>query len=393
MAAEYNLAQFAEVILKYAVDVAELVNNAPKLTGVTPLHRAASTDGHLAAAVLLRHGASLTDKCASLQSTALHMAAFSGSTKVWQVLVSSLSADKQKQQDYLQHKDGLGRSALELARRSGYIVDTKDASILLKSEELKRGCTEQNSNTAIVTNPLCTRHHTCPPSQVETPSAPPENIKRLHVLVDAQHGALQGTDLSAQLKWVRNAKLAVLADVLRVHEWAYVRRVQEHCAGIATDDAENEEEGFAHLDGDTAISSDTYNAALAAAGAVCQAVDLVASQQARNAFCPVRPPGHHAGPKGVVRTKDGASDSHGFCILNNVSIGASYAMNRYRETVERVAIVDFGKLPKNTNYLDIPLVAVLTSNVDDFYKYRCASRKRHRGDGALVEAACGDGRH
>ena len=344
LAAEYNLAQFAEAILKYAVDVAELVNNAPKLTGITPLHRAASTDGHLAAAVLLRHGAALTDKCASLQSTALHMAASSGSTKVWQILVSSLAADKQKQHEYLQQKDGLGRSAVELARRSGYVVDTKDASVLLKSDQLKSDCTEQNCNTAIVTNPLCTRHHTCPPSHVETPSAPPENIKRLHVLVDPQHGALQGSDLSAQLKWVRNAKLAVLADVLRVHEWAYVRRVQEHCAGIATDDAENEEKGFAHLDGDTAISSDTYNAALAAAGAVCQAVDLVASKQARNAFCPVRPPGHHAGPKGVVRTKDGASDSHGFCILNNVSIGASYAMNRYRETVERVAIVDFGKL-------------------------------------------------
>lgn len=348
LAAEYNLAQFAETVIQYALDVTELVNNAPKLTGITPLHRAASTDGHLTAAVLLRHEASLDDKCASLQMTALHMAAATGSTKVWQVLVSSLAADKHKQQEYLQQKDGLGRSAVDLARRSGYVVDPKDPSLLLRSEQLKSDFTEQNSNTAIVTNPLCTRHHTCPPSQVETPSAPPENIKRLHVLVDAQHGALQGSDLSAQLKWVRNAKLAVLADVLRVHEWAYVRRVQEHCAGIATDDAENEEEGFAHLDGDTAISSDTYNAALAAAGAVCQAVDLVANKQARNAFCPVRPPGHHAGPKGVVRTKDGASDSHGFCILNNVSIGASYAMNRYRETVERVAIVDFGTLLSQT---------------------------------------------
>jgi len=53
------------------------------------------------------------------------------------------------------------------------------------------------------------------------------------------------------------------------------------------------------------------------------------------AFCAVRPPGHHAGPKGIV-------NGHGFCIFNNVSVGASYAMNMYRDRVQRVAIVDFG---------------------------------------------------
>lgn len=343
LAAEYNLSQFLALILQHTGDISEFVNNAPKLTGITPLHRAASTDGHLAAAVLLQHGALLDSKCASLQMTALHMAAAAGSARIWQVLVGSAGQDAAAVQALLQTKDGLGRTAVELALRGGWTLDPTDPSRLLKGSALVEHAGDE-SLTAIVTNPLCARHYTCPPSQVETPSAPPENTKRLHVLVDGQNGALQGTDLSAQLKWVRNAKLAVLADVLRVHEWSYVRKVQEHCAGISSDDPENEEEGFAHLDGDTAISSDTYNAALAAAGAVCQAVDLVANKQARNAFCPVRPPGHHAGPKGVVRTKEGGSDSHGFCILNNVSIGAAYAMNRYRESVERVAIVDFGKM-------------------------------------------------
>jgi len=343
LAAEYNLPQFLALTLKHTVDVSEFVNNSPKLTGITPLHRAASTDSHLAAAVLLQHGAAHDSKCASMQMTALHMAATSGSAKVWQVLVSSVGGDKGRVQELLQGKDGLGRTPVELALRGGWTVDPAEPSRLLKGASVVEHGAD-GSVTAIVTNPLCTRHYTCPPSQVETPSAPPENTKRLHVLVDGQNGALQGEDISSQLRWVRNAKLAVLADVLRVHEWSYVRKVQEHCAGISSDDPENEEEGFAHLDGDTAISSDTYNAALAAAGAVCQAVDLVAGKQARNAFCPVRPPGHHAGPKGVVRTKDGGSDSHGFCILNNVSIGAAYAMNRYRDSVERVAIVDFGML-------------------------------------------------
>lgn len=63
-----------------------------------------------------------------------------------------------------------------------------------------------------------------------------------------------------------------------------------------------------HLDGDTAISHRTFTAALAAAGAVCTGVDAVVSGRARHAFAAVRPPGHHAGPQGVVTC---ARDPHG----------------------------------------------------------------------------------
>lgn len=320
--------------MKHALDVDDMVNGGPKLTGVTPLHRAARTDAHLAATVLLANGAHMKEKCAGLGVTALHIAAATGSANVWRVLVKAAGQEAAK---HLQEKDSLGRTPVQLAERSGWSVDAKDHSRLVANAGTS------GRATAIVANPLCSRHFTCPPSQVETPSAPPENTKRLHVLIDEHAGVLRAADLSANLQWVENGKSAALVDVLRVHEWAYVRKVQEHCAGIASDDPEDEEEGYAHLDGDTAISSDTYNAALAAAGAVCQAVDLVAGNQARNAFCPVRPPGHHAGPKGVVKGKDGGPDSHGFCILNNVSIGASYAMNMHRDTVKKVAIVDFGK--------------------------------------------------
>jgi acetoin utilization deacetylase AcuC-like enzyme len=47
------------------------------------------------------------------------------------------------------------------------------------------------------------------------------------------------------------------------------------------------------------------------------------------------------GPRGVVKGKFGGPDSHGFCLVNNISIGASYAMNMYRDKIKRVAIVDF----------------------------------------------------
>ena len=52
--------------------------------------------------------------------------------------------------------------------------------------------------------------------------------------------------------------------------------------------------------------------------------------QARNAFCAVRPPGHHAGPVGVVTCKRDPHGSHGFCLLNNIAIAGAYAVNRYR---------------------------------------------------------------
>jgi hypothetical protein len=331
-----------EKLLKYAEDPLEAVNTAPKLTGVTALHRAAAADAPLAVRALLAHGATLSSATADLGLTALHIAGLTGSAGAWAELLKAY--DAAQGETALATKDGLGRTPVELAQRSGWVLDSSNSASLLPA--FQHGAA---NSTLIVTNPLCMHHHTCPPSQVETPGAPPENTKRLHVLVHEEQGVLCAADLSARLQWQRTAERAALADVLRVHEWSYVRRVQEHCANISSQDPEDEEEGYAHLDGDTAVSSGTYNAALAAAGAVCRAVDAVTAtaeerRVARNAFCPVRPPGHHAGPKGLVKGHEpGAPDSHGFCILNNVSIGAAYAMNRHRETVKRVAIVDFGK--------------------------------------------------
>ena len=79
------------------------------------------------------------------------------------------------------------------------------------------------------------------------------------------------------------------------------------------------------LDADTAISHRSFEAAMQAAGAVTHAIDRVVSGECRNAFCPVRPPGHHAGPRGVVTSEHDPYGSHGFCLLNNVAIGAAYA--------------------------------------------------------------------
>ncbi len=88
-------------------------------------------------------------------------------------------------------------------------------------------------------------------------------------------------------------------------------------------------EGHSALDPDTIISPGSGEAALHAAGAVCAAVDAVMAGEAANAFCAVRPPGHHAEPERAM----------GFCLFNNVAIGAARA--RQHHGCARVAVVDF----------------------------------------------------
>ena len=87
--------------------------------------------------------------------------------------------------------------------------------------------------------------------------------------------------------------------------------------------------GLAHIDGDTVVSPGSREAALRAVGAVCAAVDAVVAGEARNAFCAVRPPGHHAEPARAM----------GFCLFNNVAIGACHA--REKHGLARIAVVDF----------------------------------------------------
>ena len=89
-------------------------------------------------------------------------------------------------------------------------------------------------------------------------------------------------------------------------------------------------EGLGYLDADTAVSMRSLDAALYGAGGVCRAVDAVMNGEARNAFLPVRPPGHHATGERAM----------GFCLFNNVAIGARYAQTKYPE-IERIAIVDW----------------------------------------------------
>ena len=89
------------------------------------------------------------------------------------------------------------------------------------------------------------------------------------------------------------------------------------------------ENGLAFLDGDTVVSPGSKEATKDAVGSIITAIDGVQDKEFENAFCAVRPPGHHA-------EKDKAM---GFCIYNNVAVGANYLINKYK--LNKVAIIDF----------------------------------------------------
>jgi acetoin utilization deacetylase AcuC-like enzyme len=117
----------------------------------------------------------------------------------------------------------------------------------------------------------------------------------------------------------REAPAAEIEQIARVHLRDYVTALLDAVP----------RSGYARIDGDTVMSSGSGEAALCAAGAVIAGVDAVVAGEASNAFCAIRPPGHHAEP----------SRGMGFCLFNNLASGAAHA--RHTHGLARVAVVDF----------------------------------------------------
>ena len=131
---------------------------------------------------------------------------------------------------------------------------------------------------------------------------------------------------------LKNSRVAVRG------QWDYVSSLLQKCQALKGG-------AVGALDIDTSICADSFAAAAIAAGVACRAVDRVAAGHAggsRRVFVAVRPPGHHAGPRGRVSDAHGeASSSQGFCLLNSVAIAAAYARYNYRGLLDKIAIVDF----------------------------------------------------
>lgn len=147
-----------------------------------------------------------------------------------------------------------------------------------------------------------------------TPAGHAEQPDRLTFLI--RH--LQAAGLLDLMDRIEPAPAAI-ADITRVHSAGHVEFIRSTC-----------DRGGGMLDdGDTFASPESFDVALLAAGAVIGAIDAVVTGDLDGAFCAVRPPGHHAEHDRPM----------GFCLFNNVAVGARYA--RARHGIERVAILDW----------------------------------------------------
>ena len=138
--------------------------------------------------------------------------------------------------------------------------------------------------------------------------------------------------------------------LLRVHDAAYIDSIKSAAP----------HQGSVELDGDTTMNPFTYPAALRAAGAVVMAVDLVMAGKVENAFCNIRPPGHHAEK----------AQAMGFCIFNNIAIGAMHALAAHG--LSRVAIADFDVHHGNGTehvFHEDPRVMLCSTFQHPFYPY------------------------
>jgi len=160
--------------------------------------------------------------------------------------------------------------------------------------------------TVLLTHPDCVLH--------EMGAGHPESPQRLRSILSA----IESSGLAASLD-LREAPEATREQLERVHEREHVDLIYESAP----------ESGYAYLDPDTSMNARSLSAALRAAGALVAGTDAVMSGPAKRAFCAVRPPGHHA-------TRDRPM---GFCIFNNVAIGAAHALAVHG--LERVAVLDF----------------------------------------------------
>ncbi len=205
--------------------------------------------------------------------------------------------------------------------------------------------------TGLYTHQACLTH--------DTGHGHPERIQRLVAIL-----RLLDDPIYAGLDR-RDAPQATRAQLERIHTGNYIDEVFAAVPAI----------GMCELDGDTVLSPGSGEAALRAAGAMTAAVDAVIRGELKNAFCAVRPPGHHA-------ERDIAM---GFCIFNNIAIGAAEAIAVHG--LARVAIFDFDVHHGNgTQHIFAADPRVLYASTHQSPLYPGTGAKAEKGAGNIVNA-------
>ena len=184
----------------------------------------------------------------------------------------------------------------------------------------------------------------------------PENPGRLTAI----KSKLESSKFYNNLALIQPRK-ATVEDIARVHDRGYIENVEQSC-----------QNGVRNLDADTVICPDSYQAALLSAGAGLEALDKILDGTIDNAFCAVRPPGHHAEQ----------NRSMGFCLFNNVGVIARYAQDVKK--LEKVFIFDWdvhhGNGTQHSFYKDS---SVYYSSIHQYPFYP--------GTGGVDETGTGDG--
>ncbi len=200
--------------------------------------------------------------------------------------------------------------------------------------------------TAYITHPDCLKH--------DMGAYHPECPQRL-IAIEKE---LKAAGLLEQLQCYE-APLATTEQLARVHTADYIASIRQASPAA----------GLIALDADTAMNPFSLSAALHAAGAVVLATDLVLNGEVDNAFCAVRPPGHHAESDRAM----------GFCLFNNIAVGVAHAIAQHH--LKHVAILDFDVHHGNGSeeiFRNNPRVMLCSTFQHPFYPYSGANSATER---------------
>ena len=214
--------------------------------------------------------------------------------------------------------------------------------------------------TALIYDPIFLEHI--------TPKNHPDRPQRLEMAMKVLEA----------LGWLEREGLVLLApraasedELAAVHERSYIHEVEAAARQVAEEAGNSDGRMTRRFATDTYVSAKSYEAALKAAGAPLTAIDAIMKGEIDNAYCLVRPPGHHAV----------AESAMGFCLFNNVAVAARYAIEKHG--FERVMIIDFDVHHGNGTqemFYDDPRVLYFSTHQAPFYPGTGLSNERGEGE-------------